>query len=114
MTLHFVFDCRVYNIGICFGVFILNFELKCMTISKKRREEKRREEKRREEKYPLTKFEQRRWLALIKCACMARTNLAHRLRLALAKCSAQAEHGLRPFESCGREAIETEYYISDG
>ena len=48
----------------------------------------------RAEQYPLTKFERRRWLALIKCACMARTNLAQRLRLALAKCSAKAEQSM--------------------
>ena len=48
----------------------------------------------RAEQYPLTKFEQHHWLALIKCACMARTNLAHRLWLALAKCSAQEEKSM--------------------
>ncbi|XME03981.1 hypothetical protein QYZ88_007320 [Lachnospiraceae bacterium C1.1] len=55
------------------------------------RAEQSRAEQSRAEQFPLTKFERRRWLALIKCACMARTNLVLRFQLALAKCSAQAE-----------------------
>ena len=44
MTLHFVFFSRVYSNEICFGVQILNYGFKCMTISEQSRAEQSRAE----------------------------------------------------------------------